>query len=241
MKKSVIKPIPVLSLIIGLSSIISFNSLGQNTLTPKEKNDGWVLLFNGENFDGWHGYNMQGAPDCWVVQDGKMEMTTKGGQESHDVITDKTYKDFELSFDFMLTEGANSGVIFQVNEDPKYKFPYETGPEFQIIDHDHWSDPLEDWQTCGANYAMYPPKVKAYKPVGEWNTAKLVVDGNEVTQYLNGKEVVKYTKYSDEWKKLRNSGKWADYPDYGKYNEGHISFQNHGTNVFYRNIKIKEL
>ncbi len=241
MKKSVFKFIPVLILIIGISAFSSFTSIGQNELTKKEKNDGWVLLFNGKNFDGWHGYNMPGVPDSWVVEEGRMKMITEGGQESQDIITNKIYRNFELSFDFMLTKGANSGVIFQVKEDPKYKFPYETGPEFQVIDHENWPDPLEDWQICGANYAMYPPKVKVYKPVGKWNTAKLVVDGNNVTQYLNGKEVVKYTKYSDEWKKLRDSGKWADYPDYGKYDEGHISFQNHGTNVFYRNIKIKEL
>jgi len=83
--------------------------------------------------------------------------------------------------------------------------------------------------------------VKPYKPVGEWNQAMLVVDGNNVTQILNGEVVVKYVKNSEEWVKLRNSGKWSAYPDYGKYDEGHISLQNHGTKVWYRNIKLKEL
>jgi hypothetical protein len=95
-----------------------------------------------------------------------------------------------LSVDFKLTKGANSGIIYQIKEDPKYKFPFETGPEFQIIDHEGWPDPLEDWQILGANYAMYPPVARPYKAVGEWSHALLVVDGNHVTQILNGQLVV---------------------------------------------------
>ncbi len=214
---------------------------GPNTLTKKEKKKGWQLLFDGSTAEGWRGFNMSGFPDCWKIEDGAFVMTTTGGGESLDIITDKIYKNFAFSVEFKLTKGANSGIIFQVKEDKKYKFPYETGPEFQVIDHENWPDPLEDWQICGANYAMYPPKVEPYKTLGEWNHAVLVVDGNHVTQLLNGEVVVTYEKYSDEWKKLRNSGKWSQFPDYGKFDEGHISLQNHGTNVSYRNIKIKEL
>jgi hypothetical protein len=212
-----------------------------NTLTGKEKKKNWQLLFDGKNFTGWHGYNMQGIPDCWIIEDQALTMTTEGRAESQDIITDKTHKNFAFTAEFRLTKGANSGIIFQVKEDTLYKFPYETGPEFQVIDHENWPDPLEDWQICGANYAMYPPQSKPFKPVGEWNRVLLVVDGNHVTQILNGEVVVVYDKYSDEWKKLRASGKWANFPDYGKFDEGHISLQNHGTKVWYRNIKIKEL
>jgi hypothetical protein len=212
-----------------------------NTLTEKEANNSWQLLFDGQNFTGWHGFNMTGIPDCWIIEDSALTMTTEGRAESQDIITDKIYKKFAISAEFKLTNGANSGIIFQVSEDPKYKFPYDTGPEFQVIDHENWPDPLEDWQICGANYAMYPPKAKPFKPVGEWNHALIVVNGNHVTQLLNGVLVVEYEKYSEEWKRLRASGKWANFPDYGKYDEGHISLQNHGTKVWYRNIKIKEL
>ena len=212
-----------------------------NTLSGKDKKNGWQLLFDGQNFTGWHGYNTTGIPDVWIIEDNCFTMTTKGSAESQDIITDKTYKNFAFTVEFKLTKAANSGIIFQVAEDRKYKFPYETGPEYQIIDQDNWPDKLEDWQMCGANYAMYPPKVKPCKPLGEWNQALLVVKGNHVTQILNGKVVVEYDKYSDEWKKLRSSGKWVDYPDYGKYDEGHISLQNHGTKVWFRNIKLKEI
>jgi hypothetical protein len=212
-----------------------------NTLTKKEKRKGWQLLFDGKTTDGWHGYNMKGFPDCWMIEDSAFTMVTKGGQESLDIITNALYRNFAFSVDYKLTRGANSGIIFQVAEDTIYKFPYETGPEFQVIDHENWPDSLKDWQINGANYAMYPPMVKPYKPLGEWNHLFLFVNGNDVTQILNGEVVVKYEKNSEEWKKLRNSGKWLDFPDWGKFDEGHISLQNHGTKVWYRNIKLKML
>jgi hypothetical protein len=213
-----------------------------NKLTKKEKKLGWELLFDGKTFTNWKGYNMGKVPDCWVIEDGALKILTGGKGESHlGLITDKEYESFALSLEFKLTKGANSGIIFQVAEDEKYKYPYETGPEYQVIDHNNWHGPLKDWQICGANYAMYPPRVKDYKPVGEWNQVLLIVEGNKVTQILNGNVVVEYEKYSDEWQKLRNSGKWAKFPDYGKYDKGHIALQNHGSLVYYRDIKIKVL
>jgi len=212
-----------------------------NTLSKKEKGNGWQLLFDGKTTNGWHGFNMKVFPDCWAIEDESFTMNSKGGNEDQDIITDKKYRSFAFSVDYKLTKAANSGIIFQVAEDPKYKYPYETGPEFQVIDHENWPDHLEDWQINGANYAMYPPMAKPYKPLGEWNHLFLVVEGNNVTQILNDVVVVKYVKNSEEWKKLRNSGKWSNFPDYGKYDEGNISLQNHGTKVWYRNIKIKEI
>jgi hypothetical protein len=212
-----------------------------NTLSLSEKKDGWILLFDGKSTKGWHGYNLKIFPDCWAIEDGALTMNTQGAAESLDIVTDKSYKSFVLSLEYKLTKAANSGIIFQIAEDPKYKFPYETGPEFQVIDHQNWPDKLEDWQLNGANYAMYPPLAKPYKTLGEWNQLCLIVDGNSVTQILNGVVVAKYEKYSDDWTKRRNSGKWTAFPDWGKFDEGHISLQNHGTKVWYRSIKIKEL
>lgn len=212
-----------------------------NTIDKNEAKLGWKLLFDGSTTAGWHGYNMKSFPDCWTIEDNCLTMTTVGGAESLDIITDKVYRDFAFSLEYKLTPAANSGIIYQVKEDTLYKFPYETGPEFQVIDHKGWPDTLQSWQINGANYAMYPPMAEPFKPVGEWNHLFLMVKGNEVTQILNGVVVVRYIKYSDEWNKLRNSGKWTAFPDWGKYDEGHISLQNHGTKVWYRSIKIREL
>ncbi|GHT67643.1 glycosyl hydrolase [Bacteroidia bacterium] len=218
-------------------------SAAPNTLTEKEKQAGWQLLFDGKTFSGWHGYNMQGIPDVWAIEDGTLTMGETGGHESQDIITDKLYRNFALTVEYKLSKASNSGVVFQVKEDTLYEFPYETGPEFQLIDQENfpWPTPLEDWQIHGANYAMYPPQAAPYHPVNEWNRLLLVVDGNHVTQLINGIETVSYDKYSEDWTKLRNSGKWADFPDYGKFDEGNISLQNHGTKLWYRNVKIKQL
>ena len=225
---------------VGLLAEIDKDS-APNTLTPGEKKAGWQLLFDGNTTNGWHGYNLKEFPDCWAIEDGSLTMNTTGSGESLDIITNKMYRDFALSLEYKLTKAANSGIIYQIAEDPKYKFPYETGPEFQVMDHENWPDSLADWQINGANYAMYPPLVKPYKPVGEWNQLFLVVKGNSVTQILNGEVVVRYEKNSEEWNKLRNSGKWTAFPDWGKFDEGYISLQNHGTKVWYRSIKIREI
>ncbi len=224
----------------GLFSELEKNP-APNSLTEKEKSNGWQILFDGSTTAGWHGYNMAIFPDCWAIEDGCLTMNTTGGAESQDIITDKIYRNFAFSVDYKTAPAANSGIIFQVKEDTIYKFPYETGAEMQIIDDEGWPGKLEEWQKSGANYAMYTAKVKAHKPVGEWNNLFIMVKDNKVTQILNGIVVVEYEKYTDEWTNLRNSGKWADYPDYGKYDEGNISLQNHGSKVWFRNIKIKEL
>jgi len=178
---------------LSLNAELAKNST-PNTLSKKEEKKGWQLLFDGKTTNGWHGYNMKVFPDCWEIEDGSFTMTTVGGAESQDIITNEVYKDFAFSVEYKLTKGANSGIIFQVAEDTVYKFPYETGPEFQVIDHENFGSDLEDWQINGANYAMYPPMVKPYKPVGEWNHLLLVVEENKVTQILNDSLVVYYEK-----------------------------------------------
>lgn len=212
-----------------------------NSLTKSEKNRGWNLLFDGKTTSGWHGFNLKSFPDCWIIVDGVLTTTTKGGNESKDITSDKKYRNFALSLDFKLAKGSNSGVIYQVSEDPKYKYPYETGPEFQILDQSNKTDQTMGLQSCGANYGMNAPKSIPLKPLGEWNSLLLVVNGNRVTQILNGIIVVEYDKNTPEWKKLRDTGKWKDYPDYGKFDEGNIDLQNHGSQIWYRNIKLKEL
>ncbi len=213
-----------------------------NQLSKKEKKQGWMLFSDGNSFNNWHGFNMDEVPDCWIIEEGAFKVLTQGGEESNKgLVTDKVYKDFALALEFKVDKASNSGILYQVSEDPKYTYAYETGPEYQVIDHEGWPDKLTDYQICGANYAMYAPKTKPFKPAGEWNQAFLMVKGNKVTQILNGEIVVEYEKYSEEWMKLRNDGKWSNFPDYGKYDEGHIVLQNHSTTVWYRNIKLKEL
>jgi len=184
-----------------------------NTLGSLEERRGWTLLFDGKTFQNWHGYNLDSIPANWKIDDGIIKIFSKGKEESIGIVTDKEYKNFVLSLECKLSKGANSGLIFQVAEGPEYKYPYETGPEFQIIDHENWPDKLKDWQIMGANYGMYAPKSSPYKNPGEWNHLLLIVRENEVSQILNGEIVVQYEKYSDDWKNRRNRGIWDKFPD----------------------------
>ena len=217
-----------------------------NTLAAKERQAGWQLLFNGTSFAGWHGFNTPGeVPDFWAIEDACISPNSTGGGEGQDLATDAIYSNFAFSVEYKLSPGSNSGIIYHLQEGPAYTYAYETGPEFQLTDQ---SDrPVErrltGYQSHGANYGMYAPTADPlpFKPAGEWNRLMLICKDNEVIHIVNGVQIVRFMKYSDEWKKLRDDGKWADYPDYGKADEGHISLQNHGAKLWFRNIKLKQL
>ena len=132
--------------------------------------------------------------------------------------------------------------MYGVVEDPKYKTAWMTGPEYQFIDDVGFPEKLEEWQKAAANYAMHVPNAqKQLKPVGEWNTTKIVVNGKHVEHWLNGKKVLEFERWNDEWKKLRDSGKWKEAPDYGSAATGHIVLQDHGSAFAFRNIKLRPL
>ena len=116
-----------------------------------------------------------------------------------------------------------------------------SGPEYQIIDDVKFPQKLEDWQHTAANYAMDAAPTARPNPVGEWNHTRIIVNGNHVEHWLNGKKVVEYELYSPEWQKKKMESKWKDAPNYAKSKKGHIAFQNHGSEAWFKNIKIKEL
>ncbi len=127
-------------------------------------------------------------------------------------------------------------------ESEAYHSPYQTGPEYQLLDDVGFPEPLEDWQLTGANYAMHVASPeKTLKPVGEWNSSKIVFDNGKVEHWLNGVKIVAFDKFSEDWQKLRDSGKWEEFPDYGKTNSGHIGLQDHGAGVWFREVKIRRL
>lgn len=190
----------------------------------------------------WRGYNMDSLPSNWSIKDGIIECYGKAGDVGGDIISQKQYDNFELVFDWKISKGGNSGVFYHVVEDTIYHSPYQTGPEYQVLDDEGFSDPLEDWQTAGANYAMHAANdKKELKPVGEWNSAKIRFDNGKVEHWLNGQKIVSFDKNSEDWKKKRNSGKWNDFPDYGKTENGYLALQDHGAGVWFRNVKVRRL
>jgi len=214
-----------------------------NVLTEAEKAEGWKLLFDGKTLDGWRDYNGDSLTAPWIVEDGCIRAKGSGSDASGYIVTDTVYENFELVWDWKIAEGGNSGMLYHVVENPKFKVPYVTGPEYQLIDDFGFPEPLEDWQKTAADYAMHVPDTSKtiIKPAGEWNTSKIVFDNGHVEHWLNGEKVVEFEAWTDDWFEKKNSGKWKDAPEYGLAHKGVICLQDHGSAAWFRNIKIKEL
>lgn len=218
-----------------------------NVLTPDEINEGWLLLFDGNTTEGWKNFNEE-IISGWVVEDGCLVGQGLGGDIGGDIVTVGEYDNFILKWQWKLGPHGNSGVMYHVVEGEKYKAAYETGPEYQLIEDDGFRDEngdsvtLEPWQMTGADYAMYLPD-KELKQVNlrDWNSSKIVFTEELAEYWLNGKKVLEFVPWSEDWTERRNSGKWDEYPDYGFSKTGKICLQDHGSKVWFRNIKIKAL
>lgn len=203
----------------------------------------WEILFDGTNMDKWRGKTEPAFPSrAWEVADGVLFLDGKGG----DIITKETYGDFELVFEFNLTEKANSGIKYFVgtiiNKDTGNKMI--NGPEYQIIDdYNHpeiKTDPNGVSSTASA-YLLYPPKNKKLNPHGQWNSGKIIAKGKKVEHWLNGVKVVSYTRGGKDFLKLKSKTKFKDDVSYGELESGHILLTDHGDKVYFRNIKIRRL
>ena len=219
-----------------------------NRLTKQEKDEGWVLLFDGKTTDGWRNFNSEDTDLAWHVVDGCLQATGVGDDANGYIVTDKEYENFILSWDWKLTEGGNSGMLYHVVEHPKFNVPYVTGPEYQLIDVEGWEKAnapvkLEEWQKIGVDYAMYlPDQTKMnVNPCGEWNNSKIVFDNGHVEHWLNGEKILEFEAWTDDWFARKASGKWGNATEYGLASKGVICVQDHGYPASFRNIKLKEL
>ncbi len=217
-----------------------------NALSAVEKNEGWVLLFDGKTTDGWKNFN-EDKVSGWVVEDGSLVGLGLGGDIGGDIVTSKEYDNFILKWEWKLGDHGNSGVMYHVIEGEQYKAPYETGPEYQLIEDEDFRDgngdpyPLEHYQKTAADYAMYVPNDQKKVNVRDWNSSKIVFSEEQAEYWLNGKRVVEFVPWSADWEERRNSGKWDAYPQYGLAKTGKLCLQDHGSKVWFRNIKVKEL
>lgn len=203
----------------------------------------WTSMFDGQTLSGWHGFNNKGEVKNWKVEDGAL-VCLGAAKDAHggDLVSDSMYSNFELKWDWKVNKGSNSGVMYHVVESPKYNAPYETGPEYQMIDDIDFPAKLEEWQKTGADYAMtIAGPNKKVKPVGEWNSSKIVFDHGHVEHWLNGEKILEFEAWNDVWKNQKLTGKWKDYPDYGDAKTGAIALQDHGNRVYFKNIMIRPL
>mgnify|MGYP000600223894 CR=1 FL=1 len=227
----------------------AFEQPADNTLTDKEKADGWQLLFNGHSLDGWHNYGKSTVGKAWVVDENALHLDTKpkaGGAaqqlEGGDILTGAEYQDFELTLDWKIGSCGNSGIIYNVVEDPsKYAFAWNTGPEMQVLDNSCHPDSKFPKHRAGDLYDMKECKYLTVKPAGEWNHVRLISKNGKVEHWLNNRKLVEYDMNAPEWQKLIADSKFKDMPGFGKARKGKIALQDHGDVVWYKNIKIKKL
>ncbi len=219
-----------------------------NTLTSKEKKEGWVLLFNGKDFAGWRHYNGTGMAANWEIEDTAMKVFTAEGLNpgqmgGGDIIYfDKQFRNFELSIDWKASKMANSGIFFNVQELPGQPM-YYAAPEVQILDNVDATDNRVDSHLAGSLYDILPADPRTVNPAGEWNTIVIRMENGKVTHTQNGVKVVEYTMWTPEWDSLVVKSKFRDFPGWqtGIPKEGYIGLQDHGYPVWFRNIKIREL
>lgn len=216
------------------------SATAQNTLSAKEKRDGWQLLFDGKSTDGWKSWKSDKVNDRWKVANGELYLD-KSVKEGGDLVTTKEYKDYELALEWKISECGNSGIIFNVVDDEKYKNTYQTGPEMQVLDNTCHPDAKIDKHRSGDLYDLIACSKETVKPAGEWNKVRIVSKNAKMEFWLNDTKVVSFTMHTPEWDEMVANSKFKTMPDFGKALQGHIALQDHGDPVWFRNIKIKEL
>lgn len=206
-------------------------------MTEAERRAGWHLLFDGRTAEQWRGYRKSDLPAGWQVVDGALTRVGAGG----DIVTREQFENFELSLEWKIQPGGNSGIFFRVLEDEAYPNVWQTGPEMQVLDNQAHRDGLDPRTSAGSNYALHAPARDVTRPAGEWNHTRIIVAGNQVEHWLNGEKIVAYELWSDDWKARVQASKFKDMPAYATARSGHIALQDHGDWVAYRNIKIRKL
>ncbi|HEV8284997.1 MAG TPA: DUF1080 domain-containing protein [Chitinophagaceae bacterium] len=217
-----------------------------STKTVQAEND-WITLFDGKTTNGWHKYGGGPVGSAWKIADGVLYLDTtekvngkiKGGG---DIVTDEEFDNFDLKLEWKISKGGNSGIMFCVHEDTtKYKSPYETGPEMQVLDNDGHHDGKIKKHRAGDLYDLISCTKETVKPVGEWNQVEIKLLNGELDFFLNGENVVSTTMWDDNWNKMVANSKFKTMPGFGTFKKGGIDLQDHDFMVWYRNIMIKKL
>ncbi len=236
-------------LFLGLSLLTSCGLMAQdNTLTEQEQNEGWKLLWDGKTTEGWRGAKISTFPEKgWSIENGILKVRPSDGRESAnggDIVTTSTYRNFILSVDFKITEGANSGIKYFVDPDMNKGEGSAIGCEFQLLDdlrHPDAKMGVNGNRTLGSLYDLIPARADKPFDIKKWNTAVVVVEGKHVEHWLNGVKIVEYERGTQMWDAFVDYSKYKDWKDFGNREEGNILLQDHGDEVWFKNIKIKEL
>ena len=218
-----------------------------SALTEEEQKDGWISLFDGQTTKGWHKYGNKPIGSAWKVVDGTLHLDASQKdnwqiRDGGDIVSDEEYDNFHFKLEWKIDTCGNSGVIIYIHEDSvKYKWPWMTGPEMQVLDNKCHPDAKIIKHRAGDLYDLITSAPETVKPALEWNLAEVKSLNGNLEFYLNGTKVVSTTMWDEGWKKMIAGSKFKSMKDFGTYKKGRIGLHDHGNNVWFRNIKIKKL
>jgi hypothetical protein len=233
--------------------LISCNSTKQKSMNSSENEakDEWISLFDGKTTKGWHTYGHPTIGKAWKVEDGALRLDAASKKdwqtaEGGDIVTDDEFENFHLKMDWKISPKGNSGIIFYVHEDStKYKYTWSTGPEMQVLDNGTESEPGHPdakitSHRAGDLYDLVVAK-ELVKPVGEWNTVEIIANKGSLEFRVNGEKALSTTMWDENWKQMLAKSKFKNMPGFGTFKKGRIALQDHGNDVWFRNIMIKKL
>ena len=216
-------------IVLGLTILMSSADAQAQAVSP----GGSKILFDGTSLDAWRGFEAETIGQGWKIVDGALLYDGSGGG---DIVTKEEFGDFELTFEWRVPSGANSGVMYRVGLGEEA--PYLTGPEYQILDDAGHGDGKNPLTSAGSLYGLYAPQNKTLNPLCYWNSAKIVAHGNRIEHWLNGAKVLEAEIGSDDWNERLNKSKFKAWPTFASLPSGRICLQDHGNEVWYRDIRI---
>ncbi len=228
-------------------SLVPPTTAAVNVLTEEQQKEGWQLLFDGQTTKGWHKYGGSPVGSAWKVADGTLYLDTASKKDwqikdGGDIVSDSAYDNFHLKLEWKIAKDGNSGIIFYIHEDTaKYEWPWNTGPEMQVLDNNGHPDSKIIKHRAGDLYDLISSSKETVKPAGEWNLAEIKSLNGKLELSLNGEVVVSTTLWDDNWKKLVAGSKFKTMTGFCTYQRGKIGLQDHGNMVWYRNVMIRKL
>ena len=235
-------PLPSLpGVALGATVLSALLLLAAVPAAGAEDAQGFTSLLSGGDLSAWRGYKMEEIPDGWSAEGDVLHFAPPEGEDARraDLITREQYEDFELRLPWEVSPGGPGGVFFRVSEDQPAT--YSTGAEMQVLDDERHRDGKNPLTSAGSNYALDAPSSKVVRPAEQWNEAVLRVEGPKVTHWLNGEKIVEYELWTDEWKQKVADSKFRSMPGYGLNRTGHVALQDHGDEIWFRDIRIKRL